>query len=196
MNTDAIATPIGTVVIVVDAGKLLALDFADYSTRMMALLTKRFGEVTLENAQNPAGISERVDRYFAGELTALDDVACDPGGTAFQQRVWQQLRSIKAGSVSTYGELASALDNPKAVRAVGMANSLNPVAIALPCHRVIGANGKLTGYAGGLARKRWLLRHEGVSSTQVKDLQNTNGQNTDDKLAAAETPQQLSVFSS
>lgn len=191
MNTDAIATPIGTVMIVVDAGKLLALDFEDCSTRMMALLTKRFGDFTLVAEQNPAGISAQVARYFSGALTALDDVAVDTGGTDFQQRVWQKLRSIPPGSVMTYGELALALDNPKAVRAVGMANSLNPVAIALPCHRVIGASGKLTGYAGGLARKRWLLCHEGVSGAHVKDLRDTDGE-----LTTAQTAEQLSVFSS
>ena len=83
-------------------------------------------------------------------------------GTAFQREVWAALRTIPTGETTTYGRLASQLGRPKAMRAVGMANGANPISIIVPCHRVIGANASLTGYGGGLERKRWLLRHEGA----------------------------------
>ncbi|WP_179198046.1 methylated-DNA--[protein]-cysteine S-methyltransferase [Nostoc sp. T09] len=94
--------------------------------------------------------------------TSLDDIPVSTGGTLFQEQVWLALRNIPWGNTISYGELAARIGKPTAYRAVGMANSLNPVAIALPCHRVVGANAALTGYAGGLERKRWLLAHEGV----------------------------------
>ncbi|NJM96092.1 MAG: methylated-DNA--[protein]-cysteine S-methyltransferase [Phormidesmis sp. RL_2_1] len=162
LETDTIETPIGTIVIVVRGDHLCALDFEDCRTRMMKLLQRQFKPVELVSTCDPAGISTQVKRYFAGEVTALAAVPTLTGGTAFQQQVWQGLRQIEPGQVMTYGELARTIGNAKAVRAVGMANSLNPVAIALPCHRVVGANGKLTGYAGGLERKRWLLAHESI----------------------------------
>jgi methylated-DNA-[protein]-cysteine S-methyltransferase len=104
-----------------------------------------------------------VRAYLAGNYASLHDMAIDPGGTDFQQLVWQALRQIPVGKTITYGELAIKVGNPTAARAVGMANSLNPIAIVIPCHRVIGARSQLTGYAGGLARKQWLLAHEGIS---------------------------------
>lgn len=160
LETDVIDSPVGDVIVVVCDGVLLALDFEDYRERMMKLLNKRFGTVQLTRVKNPAGVCDLVERYFAGELRSLESVPMATGGTDFQRQVWQGLRNIEPGSVMTYGELAQAMNNPKAVRAVGMANSLNPISIALPCHRVVGANGKLTGYAGGLERKQWLLAHE------------------------------------
>ena len=101
-----------------------------------------------------------IERYFAGELTAVNDVEVDPIGTSFQRRVWRELVRIPAGEVISYGELATRVGNPKASRAVGMANGRNPIPIVIPCHRVIGADGTLTGYAGGVERKKWLLDHE------------------------------------
>lgn len=160
---DRIATQIGEVVIVIDDARLCALDFADYDARMQQFLRQRYGAVRLEPCVNPSGFSERVAAYFAGDYRSLDAVPVTLAGTPFQQQVWQMLRNIQPGEVRTYGELATQLGRPKAARAVGMANSLNPVAIVIPCHRLIGANRLLTGYAGGLARKRWLLRHEGVT---------------------------------
>ena len=85
------------------------------------------------------------------------------GGTAFQKAVWAALRAIPAGETRSYSQLAAAIGSPKAVRAAGLANGQNPIAVVVPCHRVIGANGTLTGYAGGLERKRWLLAHEGAA---------------------------------
>ena len=166
LETDIVATPIGDVVVVVAHGVLLALDFEDCRTRMMKLLARRFDAVELVLTKNPAGISDRIKQYFAGELTALSGIPMATGGTDFQRQVWERLREISPGSAMTYGDLAQALGNPKAVRAVGMANSLNPISIALPCHRVVGAGGKLTGYAGGIERKQWLLLHEGIDLQQ------------------------------
>ena len=98
-------------------------------------------------------------QYFAGERREFD-LPLHPAGTAFQQRVWAQLRSIPYGETATYGQTALAIGVPTASRAVGLANGQNPISIIVPCHRVIGANGSLTGYGGGLEAKRWLLSHE------------------------------------
>jgi methylated-DNA-[protein]-cysteine S-methyltransferase len=117
--------------------------------------------VLLEPGKTPAPIRRALDEYFAGRLDALDEIACQADGTPFQQAVWQALRSIPAGRTLSYGALAQNLGNPKAVRAVGLANGANPIPIVIPCHRVIGSDGSLTGYGGGLERKRWLLAHEG-----------------------------------
>ncbi|MEM9149257.1 MAG: methylated-DNA--[protein]-cysteine S-methyltransferase [Cyanobacteria bacterium P01_F01_bin.3] len=165
-ETDSVPTPVGDVIVVVKSGVLIALDFEEYRDRMMKLLDKRFGSIELVSVENPAGVCDRVKQYFTGKLRALESMPMATGGTDFQRQVWQGLRGIAPGTVMTYGELAQAMDNPKAVRAVGLANSLNPIAIALPCHRVVGAGGKLTGYAGGLERKQWLLSHEGVEIGQ------------------------------
>jgi methylated-DNA-[protein]-cysteine S-methyltransferase len=97
--------------------------------------------------------------YFAGSLTRFD-VPLETGGTPFQRRVWQALLAIPYGTTTTYGRLAAELGDPRAMRAVGLANGRNPISIIVPCHRVIGADGSLTGYGGGLPRKQWLLAHE------------------------------------
>ena len=125
-------------------------------------MKKRFGEFKLNDTQNRSAITQRIEAYLEGDYRSLDQIPVSTGGTAFQQQVWTALRSIPAGTVITYGELAQRLGRPAAARAVGITNSLNPISIVLPCHRVIGADGALTGYAGGLERKRWLLQHEGV----------------------------------
>jgi methylated-DNA-[protein]-cysteine S-methyltransferase len=162
LKTDTIDSEIGPIVIVTDSRALCALDFGDCEERMKELLTRRFEEIVLRQEANPLGVSEKVHAYLAGNLHALDGVAVDPGGTEFQRTVWTALRMIPVGTTRTYGQLAASIGRPTASRAVGLANSLNPVAIAIPCHRVIGSNASLTGYAGGLQRKQWLLRHEGV----------------------------------
>jgi len=102
----------------------------------------------------------QLEEYFAGERCAFD-LPLRPQGSAFQRRVWDALTEIPYGQTLSYGELARRIDNPGAARAVGLANNRNPVSIVVPCHRVIGADGSLTGYGGGLERKRWLLAHEG-----------------------------------
>lgn len=103
--------------------------------------------------------SAQLEAYFAGELQEFD-IPVAPKGTEFQQKVWQVLQTIPYGDHRSYSDLANSLNNPKAVRAVGAANGQNPISIIIPCHRVIGKNGSLTGYAGGLERKQWLLALE------------------------------------
>ncbi len=160
---DRIESPIGQIAIVVNENSLCALDFDDYEARMMALLAQRYESVELVPQSNPLGITECLQAYLAGDLTSLKDIPVRMGGTVFQQQIWSKLREIPVGETWTYGQLAKSIDRPTASRAVGMANSLNPIAIVVPCHRVIGAKGKLTGYAGGIDRKRWLLQHEECS---------------------------------
>jgi methylated-DNA-[protein]-cysteine S-methyltransferase len=163
LYADRIESPIGTILIVSDGARLCALDYRGYDHRMTAFLAARYGAYRLHDAEDPAGATSAVRAYLAGDMSALDALAVDTGGTRFQERVWAELRRIPAGTTISYGELAVRVTGGiNASRAVGHANSLNPVAIVVPCHRVIGADATLTGYAGGLDRKRWLLEHEGV----------------------------------
>lgn len=157
---DEVPSPIGIILIVFDQDTLYALDYLDYEARMLDLLRHRFGQVKLTRRSDANGFRTRIAAYFAGDLPSLDTIRVNGGGTDFQQKVWLALRAILPGKTATYGEIAARLGCPSAARAVGLANSLNPIAIVVPCHRVVGANGKLTGYAGGLDRKRWLLKHE------------------------------------
>ncbi len=128
---------------------------------MMKLLHKRYRSFELVESKLPE-FSSKIRAYLDGDYGSLEDIPLNAGGTDFQQLVWQNLRTIPVGSTASYGQIAANLGKPTAARAVGMANSLNPIGIVVPCHRVIGASGKLTGYAGGLERKQWLLQHEGV----------------------------------
>ncbi|TFU06425.1 methylated-DNA--[protein]-cysteine S-methyltransferase [Polymorphobacter arshaanensis] len=162
LQLDRFTTPIGELLLVFDDAGLRALDFVDFEERMRRLLRLHYGDVTLTDAPAPAAITAPLTAYFAGDLAALDSVKVATGGTDFQREVWAALRNIPAGATASYGELAAAVGRPKASRAIGMANGSNPIGIVVPCHRVIGANGTLTGYAGGVERKRWLLRHEGA----------------------------------
>jgi methylated-DNA-[protein]-cysteine S-methyltransferase len=116
----------------------------------------------LENARAPGDIRAALTGYFAGDLASLNTIKWRVAGTPFQRRVWTALRTIPPGTTMSYGALAAQLDMPRAVRAVGHANGTNPISIVVPCHRLIGTDGSLTGYGGGLPRKRWLLEHEGV----------------------------------
>lgn len=159
---DKIASPIGTILLVANETHLCALDYGDYEQRMMKLLRRRFEDIQFKATDDPCGFSSRLRAYLAGDVRGLEDLPVDPGGTPFQRQVWTALRRILPGTVMTYGELAKRLKRPTAYRAVGMTNALNPIAIVIPCHRLIGADGSLTGYAGGLERKRWLLEHEGM----------------------------------
>jgi methylated-DNA-[protein]-cysteine S-methyltransferase len=160
---DRIETPIGELLLVADdAGRLRALDWAEYEDRMQRLLRRHYGKdgFRLEPAHNPHGLRDTMNRYFAGDLEAIDEISVATAGTPFQRSVWRELRKIPSGASISYGRLAEQIARPKAVRAVGLANGSNPIGIVVPCHRVIGANGSLTGYGGGLERKRWLLDHE------------------------------------
>ncbi len=159
---DSLSSPIGRIIIVTDESALCSLDYEEYEERMMKLLRRRYARWELKPVGDPHGFSSRLRNYLAGDYTALDAIPVSPGGTPFQQQVWSALRRIPAGQTLSYGRLAARIGKAEAARAVGLANSLNPIAIVLPCHRVVGSNGSLTGYAGGLDRKRWLLRHEGA----------------------------------
>jgi len=160
--TSTIRSEIGPIVIVTDSVGLCALDFGDREEQIKTFLSRRFGSFVLHRGGDPLGVGGRIKAYLAGDLHALDEIKVNPGGTEFQQTVWSALREIPAGTTQTYGQLAASIGRPSAPRAVGLANGQNPVSIVIPCHRLIGSNGALTGYAGGLDRKRWLLRHEGA----------------------------------
>lgn len=160
---DRIDTPIGELLLVADeAGNLRAIDWADYEPRMLRFLRLHYGKnrFRLEPAYNPGGLRDVINRYFSGDIKAIDNIPVQTAGTPFQRTVWSELRKIPSGSVISYGKLAERIARPKAVRAVGLANGSNPVGVVVPCHRVIGSDGSLTGYGGGLERKRWLLDHE------------------------------------
>ncbi len=163
---DIIETPCGALSIVFDDQEtLLHLDFPAQGERQHRLLSRRFKKFELVKRQSRV-IRPCLEAYMAGDYAALAKISCDPGGTSFQRRVWQALQTIPVGQTISYRDLAIKIGNPKAVRAVARANALNPISLIYPCHRVIGANGRLTGYAGGLERKRWLLNHEGVKNVQ------------------------------
>lgn len=170
---DHIPSPIGAIRIVVDEQtQLRALDWDDYEDRMLRLLERHYGRggVTLTSARAPASIREPIERYLAGDFDAVRSVPVATNGTAFQRGVWAQLREIPPGRTLSYGQLAARIGQPRAVRAVGLANGANPVAVVVPCHRVIGADGSLTGFGGGIERKRWLLMHEGAYTRQMNLL--------------------------
>ncbi|HZB93195.1 MAG TPA: methylated-DNA--[protein]-cysteine S-methyltransferase [Stellaceae bacterium] len=160
---DRTQTPIGQLIIVADeAGALRAIDWDDHEERLGQLLRRYYGAAgeRLTPARNPNGLTRALDAYFAGERAAIDDLPAATSGTAFQSTVWRALRDIPCGTTLSYGALARRIGQPAAVRAVGLANGANPVSIVVPCHRVVGSDGSLTGYGGGIDRKRWLLRHE------------------------------------
>jgi methylated-DNA-[protein]-cysteine S-methyltransferase len=162
-DLDRLQTPIGTALLVTDAdGALRALDWEDHEPRMKELLRLQYGTPVLRKARAPDHIRAALTGYFAGDIDRLNLIKWRAAGTPFQQKVWNALANIRAGTTMSYGALAAKLEVPNAMRAVGHANGSNPISIVVPCHRVIGANGSLTGYGGGLERKRWLLQHEGV----------------------------------
>jgi methylated-DNA-[protein]-cysteine S-methyltransferase len=154
-------SPIGAISLVWDADHVLrALDFEDHEPRLQRLLRRHYGACGLVEEALPATLRAPLAAFFAGDLEAIAALSVHTNGTAFQRRVWHALRGIPAGRTRTYGALAAEIGMPSASRAVGLANGANPIAIVVPCHRVIGADGALTGYGGGIERKRWLLDHE------------------------------------
>ena len=158
---DTFGSPVGPLTLASDGRALVALEFGTPADHALAQLRARFGDaVPIREVRDPEGFTSRVHAYFAGDLGALQDCPVDCGGTPFQRRVWAALREIAPGETLSYSALAARIGMPGASRAVGLANGRNPVAIAVPCHRVIGADGSLTGYGGGIERKRWLLAHE------------------------------------
>jgi len=162
-------TSIGEMLIVSDQnGNLRAVDWTDHEPRMHRSLRLHYGEngFRLEAVRNANDLTRAISRYFAGELTAIDSLPVETRGTPFQRAVWHALRNIPCGTTISYAQLAWNVGRSKAVRAVGLANGSNPIGVVVPCHRVIGADGSLTGYGGGIERKRWLLRHEGAPTRE------------------------------
>ena len=163
-DLDRLPTPIGTALLVTDAdGRLRALDWEDYEPRMQRLLRLHYGAVELKKARAPHALRAALTAYFKGDLARLAEIEWRIAGTPFQQKVWNALPKIPAGTTLSYGALAARIEAPRAVRAVGHANGSNPISVVLPCHRLVGGCGSLVKYGGGLERKRWLLRHEGVA---------------------------------
>lgn len=163
--SETLRTPIGLMIMLTDeGGTLRAVDWMDHEERMHRLLRRQYPRsvLVLSARKTNSTIRGVMERYFEGDLDGIKALAARTGGTVFQNRVWQALRQIPVGRTISYGALASQLGTPSASRAVGLANGANPIGIVLPCHRVIGVGGGLTGYGGGLERKRWLLRHEGA----------------------------------
>jgi methylated-DNA-[protein]-cysteine S-methyltransferase len=163
---DRLESTIGTLLLIHDReGHVRALDFHDFESRMRRLLRLHYGaegdDFAVEDRAVPLEIRHAINNYFLGDHFAIDSIPVTTGGTSFQREVWAALRTIRAGTTLSYGALARQLGRPKSVRAVALANGANPVALVIPCHRVIGADGSLTGYGGGIRRKRWLLIQPG-----------------------------------
>lgn len=163
LQTATLSSPIGALSLWADGDALVGLEFTDADARVSGLkahLAKRLGPFEALPCDDPAGAATRLRRYFEGDLHALEDQRVLMLGTEFEKMVWATLRGIPVGEVRSYRQVARAIGEPKATRAVGSANGHNPVAIVVPCHRVIAADGSLHGYGGGLERKKWLLEHE------------------------------------
>jgi methylated-DNA-[protein]-cysteine S-methyltransferase len=157
---DAFPTPIGTLTIAGDDGGLRHLLFPENKYGIAGRETWKHDAVPLRGAR------DQIEDYFAGTRRAFD-LVLSPVGTPFQRKVWHALAAIPLGSTWSYGDLARYIGEPAAVRAVGAANGRNPIPVILPCHRVIGSDGKLTGFGGGLPLKQWLLEHEGVGQGRL-----------------------------
>jgi methylated-DNA-[protein]-cysteine S-methyltransferase len=166
IRVETIASPIGPLTTAERGGRICLLHFGADGPEVDRMFDRWYpGEP--RNRQPLPEIGAVLTRYFAGETAAIEGVAVEMNGTPFQKTVWAALRRIPCGTTISYAELARRIGEPSAVRAVGTANGANPVALIVPCHRVIGSNGSLTGYGGGLDRKQWLLTHEGVIARQL-----------------------------
>jgi methylated-DNA-[protein]-cysteine S-methyltransferase len=166
LTIERVPTAIGVMLLVSDNRDVLrALTWEDAETYLRQRLQQDSEVAGLTLSERPSASDARraLEAYFDGDLFAIDRIPVETGGTRFQRDVWAALRTIPAGQTLSYSALASRIGRPKAVRAVGLANGANPIGIVIPCHRVIGADASLTGYGGGLDRKRWLLEHEGAS---------------------------------
>jgi methylated-DNA-[protein]-cysteine S-methyltransferase len=183
LQLDEFDSPIGVVLVVSDCCILRAVDFHEYRPRMEQLLKRHYGHITLHQGRKRTDAVARLKDYFLGDLNAIDSLQTATNGTDFQRKVWAALRTIPPGETISYGTLAERIDHPNASRAVGLANGSNPVAIVVPCHRVIGANNQLTGYGGGLARKQWLLNHEKAAAVEQSSVDRATRQ----KLTRATT---------
>ena len=171
LELSELESPIGVIRAVVGPNGLCDLDFADRWETKRRRLERRFGSIELVQRPNAGGVVSLLREYFGGTFDALESLQVDPGGTPFQRRVWTALRRIPSGTTISYGDLAATIGVTGGARPVGTANGQNPIAIVVPCHRVMGADGSLTGYAGGLPRKRWLLLHEGALPSEQLELE-------------------------
>jgi methylated-DNA-[protein]-cysteine S-methyltransferase len=156
-----ISSPVGVLTVAAHGDRICALHFGPRTNAIQAAVGRWYPGARISSGRDdPAGAVTALHEYFNGNLRALEKIQVELNGTAFQLRVWHALRAIGPGRTVSYSAIARAIGAPNAVRAVGAANGANPVALIVPCHRVIGADGTLTGYGGGLDRKQWLLRHE------------------------------------
>lgn len=155
-------SPIGRILLAVRERRLCVAMFGAAYTELEEVLARIYGSFEPRKREDPAGAITSLRAYFSGVLDAIEQIDVAPAGTEFQRKVWSQLRKTKPGETISYGRLASKIGSPRAVRAVGAANGANPIAIVIPCHRVVGADGGLVGYGGGIERKQWLLGHEGA----------------------------------
>ena len=157
---ERITTPIGALLITHDGKALANIAFADREERRAGELARDFPDGQVKRAPKPTPFAAALTRYFDGDIRAIDKLPVIAFGTAFQRRCWQALRRVPPGTTRSYGDHARIIGHPRAARAVGAANGFNPISIVVPCHRLVGANGSLVHYGGGLERKRWLIDHE------------------------------------
>jgi methylated-DNA-[protein]-cysteine S-methyltransferase len=159
-------SPAGDITIIIEDDTIIICEFSDRNTRVTRQLERFYPDHIVIDGPLPNKVRAVFDKYFEGGINSLNTLKSEPIGTPFEQSVWKELQTIPAGTTWSYGQLAKRLGS--APRAVGRANGRNPVCLIHPCHRVIGADGSLTGYAGGLERKEWLLKHEGCT---IKNIQ-------------------------
>jgi methylated-DNA-[protein]-cysteine S-methyltransferase len=157
-----IDSPLGALTLASRQGRVCLLHFGDVDRAARQALHRWYPGEPVETAGDPAGAVSSLRAYFDGSLNALDSVPVELNGTPFQKRVWEALRGVRPGTTAAYADIARLIRAPSAIRAVGAANGANPVAVIVPCHRIVGTNGSLTGYGGGLPLKQWLLEHEGL----------------------------------
>lgn len=153
-------TPIGVLVLTHDGKSLCNAEFENQDERRRQELVHHFRGIKVERTRMRSIFGDALNDYFEGDVCAIDKLPVFKLGTPFQQKAWAALRRIPVGKTRGYGEQAAKLGNPNAARAIGRANGLNPISIVVPCHRLVGADGSLVHYGGGLERKRWLLEHE------------------------------------
>jgi methylated-DNA-[protein]-cysteine S-methyltransferase len=165
LHLGSIASPVGELLVATLGDAVCAIAFEGGEAETHTYLARRYGECGQIQGRVPARLRDALARYFEGDLAAFDGIEAVARGTAFQERAWGALRKIPAGRTASYADIARRIGQPTAVRAVGLANGQNPVPIIIPCHRIIGRDGSLTGFGGGLERKAWLLRHEGALDT-------------------------------
>lgn len=166
LNLTRIGSPLGEMLLVTDnLGTVYVLGFSDQIARLKRDLRERYGDVVLHentNSEPAQKISAKIEAYFRGEVHALDAIPVANVGSDFERRVWAALRKVPTGTTTTYGELARSLGytDPRMAKEIGAAIGANPIAVIVPCHRVIGKDGSLKGFAWGLQRKQFLLAHE------------------------------------